>query len=191
MTSDHPLVGIIMGSKSDWETMAHASRILSELGVEHEKKVVSAHRTPDWLFDYASSAEERGIEVSEITRTAAGNYQNMVRLRVGLETGELSVAGTLFSDQHPRVVEINGIDVEAALGANMLYVTNEDKPGFIGGLGTTLGNAGVNIATFNLGRSDRGGEALALVELDEPLPDEVLEAVRALPHVREAKALVR
>ncbi len=143
------------------------------------------------MINAPSVAEERGIEVSEITRTAAGNYQNMVRLRVGLETGELSVAGTLFSDQHPRVVEINGIDVEAELGANMLYVTNEDKPGFIGGLGTTLGNAGVNIATFNLGRSDRGGEALALVELDEPLPDEVLDTVRALPHVREAKALAR
>ena len=143
------------------------------------------------MINAPSVAEERGIEVSEITRTAAGNYQNMVRLRVGLETGELSVAGTLFSDQHPRVVEINGIDVEAELGANMLYVTNEDKPGFIGGLGTTLGNAGVNIATFNLGRSDRGGEALALVELDEPLPDKVLDAVRALPHVHEAKALAR
>ena len=136
-------------------------------------------------------AEERGIGVSETTRSVAGDYQNVVRLRVGLEEGELTVAGTLFSDQHPRVVEINGIAVEAELGANMLYVTNEDRPGFIGALGTTLGDAGVNIATFHLGRIDRGGEALALIELDEPIPDEVLDAVRALPHVREAKALRR
>ena len=136
-------------------------------------------------------AEERGIGVSEITRSVAGDYQNVVRLRVALEEGELSVAGTLFSDQHPRVVEINGIAVEAELGANMLYVTNEDRPGFIGGLGTTLGDAGVNIATFHLGRIDRGGEALALIELDEPIPDRVLDAVRALPHVRAAKALRR
>ena len=136
-------------------------------------------------------AEERNIGVSEVTRSASSDYQTMVRLRVGLEGRELSIAGTLYSDQHPRVVELNGIAVEAELGANMLYVTNEDKPGFIGRLGTTLGDAGVNIATFNLGRSTRGGEALALIELDEPIPDNVLDAVRALPYVREAMPLVR
>ncbi|MDA0261654.1 MAG: phosphoglycerate dehydrogenase [Proteobacteria bacterium] len=136
-------------------------------------------------------AEERGIGVSEVTRTAQGNYQSVVRLRVGLEGRELSIAGTLFSDHLPRVIELNGIAVEAALAANMLYVTNEDKPGFIGRLGTTLGDAGVNIATFNLGRSAQGGEALALIELDDPIPEKVLEAVRALPYVREAKSVTR
>ncbi len=141
------------------------------------------------MINAPAIAEERGIEVSEITRSVAGNYQTMLHLRVGLESGGLSAAGTLFSDQHPRIVELNGIALEAELGANMLYVTNEDRPGFIGGLGTALGDAGVNIATFNLGRSGRGGEALALIELDEPIPDHVLDAVRALPHVREAKAL--
>ena len=136
-------------------------------------------------------AEERNIEVSEVTRSAPSDYQTMVRLRVGLESGELSVAGTLYSDQYPRVVELNGIAVEAELGVNMLYVTNEDRPGFIGRLGTTLGDAGVNIATFHLGRSARGEEALALIELDEAIPGDVLDAVRALPHVREAKSLSR
>src|SRR5712671_1680020 len=58
-----PLVGIIMGSKSDWETMSHAAETLEALGVPHETKVVSAHRTPDLLFEYAASAEARGIEV--------------------------------------------------------------------------------------------------------------------------------
>src|SRR5271169_4943270 len=58
-----PLVGIIMGSTSDWETMEHASKTLASLGVPHETKVVSAHRTPDLLFEYASNAEQRGIEV--------------------------------------------------------------------------------------------------------------------------------
>src|SRR5271168_1337558 len=58
-----PLVGIIMGSSSDWETMEHATRTLEELGVPYEKRVVSAHRTPDLLFEYAASAEKRGIEV--------------------------------------------------------------------------------------------------------------------------------
>lgn len=58
-----PLVGLIMGSKSDWDTMQHAAQILDALGVPHETKIVSAHRTPDLLFEYAASAEERGIEV--------------------------------------------------------------------------------------------------------------------------------
>jgi 5-(carboxyamino)imidazole ribonucleotide mutase len=57
------LVGLIMGSKSDWDTMQHAAQILDALGVPHETKIVSAHRTPDLLFEYAASAEERGIEV--------------------------------------------------------------------------------------------------------------------------------
>jgi len=59
----HPLVGIIMGSKSDWETMEHAARTLESLGVPHEVRILSAHRTPDHLFEYASTAEDRGLEV--------------------------------------------------------------------------------------------------------------------------------
>src|SRR6201987_1934227 len=61
--SGSPLGGIIMGSSSDWETMEHVAKTLAELGVPHEKRVVSAHRTPDLLFEYATSAEKRGIEV--------------------------------------------------------------------------------------------------------------------------------
>lgn len=60
---EKPIVGVIMGSQSDWETMSHASAILDEMGVPHETRIVSAHRTPDWLFEYASGAEARGIEV--------------------------------------------------------------------------------------------------------------------------------
>src|ERR1700681_136963 len=63
LPAQKPLVGIIMGSSSDWETMEHAAKTLEELGIPHETKVVSAHRTPDLLFEYASSAEKRGIEV--------------------------------------------------------------------------------------------------------------------------------
>ena len=71
----------------------------------------------------------------------------------------------------------------------MLYVTNEDKPGFIGRLGTLLGDAGINIATFHLGRAEPGKDAIALVEIDGPIPDAVLGAVRAIPAVRQAMPL--
>ena len=87
------------------------------------------------------------------------------------------------------MIEVNGIETEAQLGPHMLYVRNEDKPGIIGGLGKTLGDAGINIATFHLGRARPGGEAIALILIDQPLPEDLLMAICALPHVTQCKAL--
>ena len=102
---------------------------------------------------------------------------------------ERSVAGTVFSDGKPRIVQVGDIDMEAELGPNMLYTENADKPGYVGALGTALGAAQMNIATFNLGRSAPGGNAIALLEVDEPIPDEVLTKIKALPHVARADRL--
>ncbi len=134
-------------------------------------------------------ARQRDIAVSEIRHERDCDFQTLIRLTVTTERGPRSVAGTLFGGDRPRLVEIKGIEVEAALTPHMLYITNEDKPGFIGALGTTLGNAGVNIATFHLGRAKRGADAIALLELDEPVSEAVLEKVRALPHTKQAEAL--
>jgi D-3-phosphoglycerate dehydrogenase len=134
-------------------------------------------------------ARERGMKVDEVRQTRRGTYESYVRLTVRTERQERSVAGTVFSDGKPRIIQIKGINMEAELGPHMLYLTNDDKPGFIGALGLALGNAGVNIATFHLGRQSRGGDAISLVEIDEPIPPEVLKAVQSLPHVRQAKAL--
>ncbi len=134
-------------------------------------------------------ARDRGIQVEEVRREQSGAYENYVRLTVITERQERSVAGTVFSDGRPRVIQIKGINMEAELAPHMLYVTNEDKPGFIGSLGMILGNTGVNIARFSLGRQAPGGDAIALVEIDEPLAPDVLAAVNALPHVRQAKPL--
>ncbi len=135
-------------------------------------------------------ARERGIQVDEIRQSSRGVYDSYVRLTVRTEKQQRSVAGTVFSDGKPRVIQIKGINLEAEMGAHMLYVTNEDKPGFIGALGMVLGDAGVNIATFSLGRQSQGGNAIALVEVDDTIETAVLEKVRALPHVRQAKTLV-
>ncbi len=134
-------------------------------------------------------ARERGIAIEEVRREQEGAYENYIRLTVRTQRQERSVAGTVFSDGRPRLIQIKGINMEAELGPHMLYVTNEDKPGFIGALGMALGKADVNIATFNLGRQARGGDAIALIEVDEALSDQVLEAVRGLPHVKQAKPL--
>jgi len=134
-------------------------------------------------------ARERNIAVTTVHREQAEGYQTLIRLMVETERGERTVAGTLFHEERPRVVEVNGIETEAQLGPHMLYVRNEDKPGIIGALGQTLGDAGVNIATFHLGRTSPGGEAIALIEVDQPVGEDLLMAICALPHITQCKAL--
>jgi D-3-phosphoglycerate dehydrogenase len=134
-------------------------------------------------------ARERSIRVDEVRQTHRGAYESYIRLTIRTDEMERSVAGTVFSDGKPRIIQIKGIELESEFGPHMLYVTNQDKPGFIGAIGSLLGNAGVNIATFHLGRQAEGADAICLVQVDEPVPDSVLAAVEKLPHVRQAKPL--
>ncbi len=134
-------------------------------------------------------AKERGIKVEEVKRGQEGAYETYMRVTVRTESEEVAVGGTVFSDGKPRLIQIDGMPVDAEFAANMLFTENSDKPGYIGALGTTLGNEGVNIATFNLGREAQGGKALALVSVDEPVHNSTLEKVRALPHVVRAARL--
>ena len=134
-------------------------------------------------------ARERGIDVATVVHDRPSEYQTLVRLTVATEQGERSLSGTLFAGARPRIVEIKGIRVEADFARHMLYVTNQDKPGFIGRFGATLAGAGINIATFHLGRADQGGDAICMVSVDEKVPEEVLAMVRTLPLVMQATAL--
>jgi D-3-phosphoglycerate dehydrogenase / 2-oxoglutarate reductase len=134
-------------------------------------------------------ATERGIQVEETRRQQRGAYESYIRFSVVTETQERSVAGTVFSNGKPRIIQIKGIDMEAELGPHMLYVTNRDKPGFIGRLGTLLGEKGHNIATFHLGRQAAGGDAIALVEIDGDIPNALLAAVQSLEGVVQARHL--
>ncbi|MGU3492888.1 phosphoglycerate dehydrogenase [Xanthobacteraceae bacterium A53D] len=136
-----------------------------------------------------SVAKERGIVIEETTRAAVGDYESLITLTVVCDQYERSVSGTVFADGLPRIVDIKGIKVDAEFAPSMIYITNADKPGFIGKFASLLGDAGINIATFALGRDRQGGDAIALVEVDGPLPAEVLEKVAALPHVKQAKPL--
>ena len=134
-------------------------------------------------------ARERGIDVSETVHDRPSEYQTLVRITVTTDQQARAVAGTLFAGARPRLVEIKGIPVEADFGRHMLYVTNQDKPGFIGRFGATLAGAGINIATFHLGRAEAGGDAICLVSVDEQVPEDVLAMVRTLPLVMQATAL--
>jgi D-3-phosphoglycerate dehydrogenase / 2-oxoglutarate reductase len=141
------------------------------------------------MVNASVAARDHGIDVAETVHDRPTEYLTLVRVTV--ETDELvrSVAGTLFAGSRPRIVEIKGIKVEADFAPYMLYVTNKDKPGFIGRFGATLADAGINIATFHLGRADQGGDAICLVSVDEPVPEQVLGLVRNLPLVMQATGL--
>jgi len=134
-------------------------------------------------------ARERGIEVSETIHEHPGDYETLIRVTVESERRARSVSGTLFGGNRPRLVEINEIPVEAELAEYMLYTTNRDKPGVIGQLGQALGDAGVNIATFHLGRTAPGEDAIALIQVDQPIGRDLIARITALPNVTQAKAL--
>ena len=140
------------------------------------------------IVNAPSLAKERGIAIAETFRDDVENFDSLIRLRIITERQNRSVSGSLFGSI-PRITEIKDVAMEAAFSPHMLYVTNQDKPGFIGALGKTLGDAGVNIATFNLGRADSSGEAIALVSIDEAVTDEILAQVSNIPHVTQVKAL--
>jgi D-3-phosphoglycerate dehydrogenase / 2-oxoglutarate reductase len=134
-------------------------------------------------------AKDRGITVEVVNRDQQGAYEGYIRLTVVTERQERGIAGTLFANGKPRIIQVKGINMDAELTPAMLYVTNEDKPGHIGRLGTLLGDLNINIANFNLGRADVGGDAIALLSIDGEVTADQLAQIAALPGVRQAKAL--
>jgi D-3-phosphoglycerate dehydrogenase len=134
-------------------------------------------------------AKDRGIAVREIRNEGEGDYHTLVAVAVGTDHGPKRVEGSLFGNRAPRLVKIFGIPVEAELTGQMIYIVNTDAPGFIGALGTKLGESSINIATFNLGRREGAGEAVALVAVDDPISPDVAQQLKALPGVREVVPL--
>ena len=133
-------------------------------------------------------AKERGVAVSENRQELSPVYDSLVRITVTSDSGQRAFAGTVIGGT-PRIVEVKGMELDAPFAPAMLYVNNLDKPGFIGSIGALLGEAGVNIATFNLGRDTAGGDAIALIGVDQAVSDAALEGVRKLPNVKEVRLL--
>ncbi|MGI9391340.1 MAG: phosphoglycerate dehydrogenase, partial [Boseongicola sp.] len=124
-------------------------------------------------------ALDRGIDISTTTQAKTGVFDAYIKLTVVTDERERSIAGTVFSDGKPRFIQIKGITIDAEIGQNMLYTTNEDVPGIIGALGLTLGKNDVNIANFTLGRSEKGEDAIALLYVDDPVPESVVKQLKA------------
>jgi D-3-phosphoglycerate dehydrogenase len=134
-------------------------------------------------------ARDRDIGVSIVSHERECEYQTLVRLTVTTEERQLSVAGTLIGGDKPRIVDIGGVPMEASLGRHMIYTVNNDMPGIIGALGMAMADEGVNIANFILGRTKPGGDAVALLELDKEISDDVMDKIRSVPHVLEVTQL--
>src|SRR5262249_42625787 len=134
-------------------------------------------------------AKERGVILSEVRRDKSGVFDGYIKLTVKTEHRTRAIAGTCFSDHKPRFIQIKGINLDAEVGRHMLYTTNPDAPGIIGLLGTICGSNGVNIANFALGRNRPGGDAIALLYLDAPFPDNVLAELRSHKLIDSARPL--
>ena len=127
--------------------------------------------------------------MQELLCAEHGVYESYIKLTVKTPEYNRSVAGTVFSDGRPRIIQVRDINMDFAVTPHMMFVRNADKPGFIGAFGQLLGNHGVNIATFNLGREQPGGDAITVVALDESIGDDILQEVTSLEHVVRAKRL--
>ena len=138
---------------------------------------------------------ESGVKLTETKTEESPIYDSLIRIKVltkatvnSPDGGWRTLAGTVSAGR-PRIVEVKGMALEGDFAPIMLYVNNLDKPGFIGALGAMLGEAGVNIATFHLGRTDKGGEAIALVGIDSDPADAVMAELSGMQRVRYAKVL--
>ena len=136
-------------------------------------------------------AKDKGVTIEEVKRESSdhGNFDSVVRIVVDAQDMARHAAGTVFNDGKPRMVDIRSINMDAEFAPHMVFVRNADKAGFIGSFGTVLGQAGVNVATFNLGRDKPGGDAICLVAVDEPVSDHLLREIETIPQVKRARRL--
>ncbi|PLX41267.1 MAG: phosphoglycerate dehydrogenase [Deltaproteobacteria bacterium] len=143
------------------------------------------HAAGEWvnIVNAPVTAKERGIDVRETVSSKGGDYTSLIRLNVVADKGGRPLAGAVFGKNEPRVVEIDGIDIEATPEGNMLILWNNDRPGLVGAIGTTLGERGINIGQLQFGRSAPGGDAITVINVDSEPDDATLEALGALDNV--------
>ena len=134
-------------------------------------------------------AKERGVKISTTKQDKSGAFEGYIKLTVVTDKRERSIGGTVFSDGKPRFIQIKGINIDAEIGAHMLYTTNNDEPGIIGTLGQMMGENGVNIANFTLGRSAAGGEAIALLYVDAPVDGDVIKKLESTGKFQQVRPL--
>ena len=151
--------------------------------------VLKAHNPDVNLVSAPIVAKERGIQISTTRQDKTGTFDAYIKVTMVTDKRERSVAGTCFSDGKPRFIQIKGINVDAEIGAHMLYTTNEDVPGIIGLLGMTMSKNNVNIANFTLGRSGVGQDAIAILYLDQAIDPKVIDTLESTGMFQQVKSL--
>jgi len=141
------------------------------------------------LVNARALASEKGIDVVESTSSAKVAFSNLMAIRLKTSERDFSVAGTLFGRNHLRLVDVDGVEVDAIPQGHLLLVRNDDTPGVVGHLGQALGQRHINIARMTVGRKPGSGRAVMLIEVDNEVPADVLAEVTTVPGVREARAL--
>lgn len=187
------LAGQIMQEAVTGITVEYEGTV-AELNTRPLTSVVLAHLLGAQLeavnmVNATSIAQARGIAVKEAQSGSSKDWRSVIHVRVATPGGEFNVTGTLFTGKEPRVVNIEGVPIEAALSAHMLFIRNDDTPGLIGRVGTILGDNGQNIADFRLGRQEGKNKAICLVSLDQPLPDALFGEIANLPQIESAARL--
>ena len=142
------------------------------------------------MVNATTIAKDKGIVVEELKRPSTGDLESRIMLHVIAEDMPRHAAGTVLSDGKPRIVEIRNIKMDAEFAPRMIYIRNDDKPGFVGRFGTLMGEANVNIAIFNMGRTEPGGDAICFVSVDDDITDDLLHAIEAIPMVKRARRLI-
>lgn len=141
------------------------------------------------IVNAGALAQSRGVEVVEVRSARRATFSNSLGIALATEGESASGLATVGMRGHLRILGINDIDIEAPLRGVILFIRNQDVPGVIGRVGTILGNRGLNIANFALGRNQLAGEAIGLVNVDHPISPEVLDEIRAIPAVRVARVV--
>jgi D-3-phosphoglycerate dehydrogenase len=163
-------------------------RLLKILSVASLKGVLTPHLAESVNFVNAEQiAQNRGIAISATTHPMPLDYNNLITFRASSARDEMCVSGTLFSEKNQRIVGINSFRVEFKPEGHLIYVINKDVPGVVGKVGTILGDREINIAEYNLARSDSGGKAMAIITVDSPLDPETLNFLRSFKEMEEVK----
>ncbi len=134
-------------------------------------------------------AEERGVRVRQSTDRQARDFASLISVRTRSAEGEHEVSGAMFGQKDARIVRVDGFDIDAIPAGHLVLLSNRDVPGVVGRIATFLGDAGINIARFHLGRTVAGGEAMSLIATDDPVGDDHITALGSLPNVVGARRI--
>ena len=141
------------------------------------------------LVNAQAMARERGVDVLESTSSVRVAFSNLMVLRLKTSERDFSVAGTLFGRNHLRLVDVDGVEVDAIPQGHLLFVKNDDTPGVVGHIGTLLGARAINIARMTVGRKPGSGRAVMLIEVDSEVPPGIQGEVGTIPGVREVRSV--